>query len=60
VLLLEAGGMPPSGVAVPAFIQYVAGVSELNYFYSSVRQPHAMNRVYASLGSIHYLFKLNS
>ena len=45
VLLLEAGGEPPSFVEVPAFFPYNAGSSDINYMYSSVPQAHAMKRV---------------
>jgi choline dehydrogenase-like flavoprotein len=45
VLLLEAGGPAPSLTTVPGFRSTSRGVKEINYFYTSVKQPHVANRV---------------
>jgi len=45
VLLLEAGGPLPAAVEVPTFYEYVERSEDLNYFYTSIPQIHALNRV---------------
>jgi len=45
VLLLEAGGDPPSGVSVPIFDGPVTDAPDINYLYKSIPQKHANNRV---------------
>ena len=57
VLLLEAGGPLPAAVEVPAFYEYVELSEDLNYFYTSTPQIHALNRVLTVL--VNYPYRYN-